>query len=126
MKICGIIAEYNPFHLGHIKQIEYVKKELGAEKVVAILSGNFTERGEPAVLNKFLRAEHAIKGGADLVIELPTVLTVANAETFAFGAVSLLNSLGVADGLCFGVESGEKEQYISLAREMNNESKEFK
>ena len=126
MKICGIIAEYNPLHLGHIKQIKYAKKELGAEKVVIILSGNFTERGEPAVLNKFLRAEHAIKGGADLVIELPTVLTVANAETFAFGAVSLLNSLGVADGLCFGVESGEKEQYISLAREMNNESKEFK
>ena len=126
MKICGIIAEYNPFHLGHMKQIEYARKVLGAEKIVVVLSGNFTERGEPAVLNKFLRAEHAIKGGADLIIELPTVLTVANAETFAFGAVSLLDSLGVADGLCFGVESGEKEQYISLAREMNNESKEFK
>ena len=126
MKICAIIAEYNPFHLGHLRQIEYVKKDLGAEKVVVILSGNFTERGEPAILNKFLRAEHAISGGADLVIELPTVLAVANAETFALGAVSLINSLGVVDGLCFGIESGEKEQYISLAKEMNNESKEFK
>lgn len=126
MKICAIIAEYNPFHLGHLKQIEYVKKNLGAEKVIVILTGNFTERGEPAILNKFLRAEHAIKGGADLVIELPAVLAVANAETFAFGAVSLINSLGVVDGLCFGVESGEKERYLSLAREMNNESKEFK
>ena len=73
MKICGIIAEYNPFHLGHLKQIEYVKNVLGAEKIVVIMSGNFTQRGSPAILDKFTRARHAILAGADLVLELPTV-----------------------------------------------------
>ncbi len=126
MKICGIIAEYNPFHLGHLKQIEYVKNVLGAEKIVVIMSGNFTQRGEVAVLNKFTRAKHAIIAGADLVIELPTVFATANAEIFAKGAINILNSLEVVDSICFGVESGCEDDYISLAKAMNNESKEFK
>lgn len=126
MKICAVIAEYNPFHLGHLKQIQYIKNTLNADKIIVLLSGNFTERGEPAVLNKFKRAKEAVLGGADLVIELPTIYATANAETFAFGAVKLIENLGVVDCLCFGVESGNKENYISLAKEMNNESKEFK
>ena len=90
------------------------------------MSGNFCQRGEPAVLDKFTRAKHAVISGADLVIELPTVFATANAEVFATGAVNLINGLGVCQGLCFGVESGEKNQYLSLAKAMNNESKEFK
>ena len=126
MKICACITEYNPFHNGHLKHVEYIKNTLGAEKLIVIMSGNFTQRGEIAVLDKFTRAKHAIIAGADLVIELPTPLATANAETFAFGAVNIINSLGVVDGLCFGVESGNAEQYIALAKALSNETKEFK
>ncbi len=126
MKICACIAEYNPLHNGHLKHIEYIKNTLGAEKLIVIMSGCFTQRGEISVLDKFTRAKHAIIAGADVVIELPTVFSTANAEIFATGAVSILNSLGVVDGLCFGVESGNSQEYISLAKAMNNESKEFK
>ena len=126
MKICACICEYNPFHLGHLKHIDYIKTVLGAEKVIVVMSGNFTQRGEPAVLDKFTRAKHAIIAGADLVIELPTVFATANAETFATGAVNLIHSLGCVDGLCFGVESGDKDAYLKLAYAMNDESKEFK
>ncbi len=126
MKICGIIAEYNPFHLGHLKQIEYVKNVLGAEKIVVIMSGGFSQRGEACVLDKFTRAKHAIKAGADLVIELPTVFATANAEIFAKGAINILNSLNTVDCICFGVESGCEDDYLSLAKAMNSESKEFK
>lgn len=126
MKICACIAEYNPFHLGHLKHIDYIKTVLGAEKIIVVMSGNFTQRGEPALLDKFTRAKHAIIAGADLVIELPTVFATANAETFATGAVNLIHSLGCVDGLCFGVESGDKDAYLKLATAMNDESKEFK
>ena len=126
MKICACIAEYNPFHLGHLKHIEYIKNELKAEKLIVIMSGNFTQRGESAILDKFTRAKHAIIAGADLVVELPTIFATANAEVFAKGAIKVINSLGVVDGICFGVESGTKEEYISLAQAMNDESKEFK
>ena len=126
MKICACIAEYNPFHLGHLKHLDYIKTELGAEKLIVIMSGNFTQRGEPAILSKFKRARQAIIAGADAVIELPTVFATANAETFAKGAVNILSDLGIETGLCFGVESGTKEDYISLATALNNESKEFK
>lgn len=126
MKICGIIAEYNPLHLGHLKQIDYIKNTLGAEKIIVIMSGNFTQRGEPALINKFTRAKTAIIAGADAVIELPTVFATANAEIFATGAVKLLNELGVVNGLCFGVESGTAEEYKSTAKAMLNETKEFK
>lgn len=126
MKICATVAEYNPFHNGHLKHIEYIKHTLKAEKLIVILSGNFTQRGEPAILDKFTRARHAVLAGADLVIELPTVFATANAESFATGAVNIINSLGVVDGLCFGVESGKSEEYLALATMMLDESKEFK
>lgn len=126
MKICAIVAEYNPFHLGHLHQIDYVKNTLNAEKIVVIMSGAFSQRGEICLLNKFTRAKHAIIAGADLVIELPTVFATANAEVFATGAINILNSLGAVDGLCFGVESGSSEEYLALAKAMLSESKEFK
>ena len=90
------------------------------------MSGNFTQRGEPAVLDKFTRARHAILAGADIVIELPTVFATANAEIFAKGAINILSGLNMDGGLCFGVESGEKLAFINLADALNNESKEFK
>lgn len=126
MKICACIAEYNPLHLGHLRHIDYMKRELNAEKIVVIMSGNFTQRGEPAVMNKYKRARQAIIAGADVVIELPTVFAIGNAETFARGAVNVLNDLNVADGLCFGAETADKDKFLTLARAMNNESKEFK
>ena len=126
MSVFGIIAEYNPLHYGHLKQIEYVKNTLKADKIIVIMSGNFTQRGEPAIINKFTRAKHAIIAGADMVIELPTVFATANAEIFARGAINILNSLNVVDAICFGVESGLKDEYVNLAKAMNNESKEFK
>jgi len=126
MKICACVAEYNPFHLGHLKHIDYMKTVLGADKIIVIMSGNFTQRGEPAVCDKFTRARWAVLSGADMVIELPTVFATANAEIFAKGAINVLGALGCVDGLCFGVESGDKEAYLSLAEAMNDESKEFK
>lgn len=126
MKVCACIAEYNPLHLGHLKHIDYIKNTLKAERIVVVMSGNFTQRGEPAILDKYTRARHAIIAGADAVIELPTVFATANAEIFAKGAVGIISSLNVADGLCFGVESGSEDEYIALARAMNDESKDFK
>ena len=126
MKIYATIAEYNPLHLGHIKHIQYMKQVLGADKIIVVMSGNFSQRGEPTVLNKFKRAKHAIIAGADLVIELPTVFACANAEGFATGAINILDSLGIVNGLCFGVESGKKEEFLQLAKYLNDESKEFK
>ncbi len=126
MKICACVAEYNPLHLGHIKHLNYMKNVLGAEKIIVIMSGNFCQRGEPAVLSKFTRAREAILAGADMVIELPTVFSIGNAETFALGSVKILNDLGVIDGLCFGVESGEKEEYLKIASSLSLESKAYK
>lgn len=105
MKIVGIIAEYNPFHSGHKYQIDYAKKELGADYCVVVMSGPFTQRGTPAIFDKYSRSSSAIKCGADLVLELPVVYATASAESFAEGAVRLLSSLGVVDTLLFGCEN---------------------
>lgn len=106
MKVFGIIAEYNPFHNGHLYQIKKVK-EAGASHIVAVMSGNFVQRGEPAFMDKFIRANLAVKCGIDLIIELPVGYAVSTAETFATGAVSILNSLGFIDILSFGSECGD-------------------
>ena len=109
MKTCGIIAEYNPFHNGHKFQIEETKRRFGATHIVAVMSGNFTQRGDVAIYDKYKRAEIALKNGVDLVIELPVAYALASAEQFALGAVSLLNSLGCVDMLSFGSECGDIE-----------------
>ena len=126
MSVCALIAEYNPFHNGHLRQINYIKNTLKADKIVVIMSGDFTQRGEPAIMDKHERANHAIKAGADLVIELPTVFATANAEIFALGAVKIISQIPAIDSICFGIESGDTESYFSLAKAMLNESKEFK
>ena len=107
MKICGIVAEYNPFHNGHKYHIEKTKELYGATHIVAVMSGNFTQRGDIAVMDKFRRAETALKNGVDLVIELPVPFALGSAEQFATGSVSLLNSLGCVDMISFGSECGD-------------------
>lgn len=109
MKTCGIIAEYNPFHNGHKYQIEETKRRFGATHIVAVMSGNFTQRGDVAIYDKYKRAEIALKNGVDLVIELPVAYALASAEQFALGAVSLLQALGCVDMLSFGSECGDIE-----------------
>ncbi len=107
MKTAGIIAEYNPFHNGHKYHIEKTKEGTGADHVVAVMSGNYVQRGETAILSKWARAETAIENGVDLVVELPTIWSIARAQDFAAGAVHILNSLGCVDVLSFGSECGD-------------------
>lgn len=109
MKTIGIIAEYNPFHLGHEYQIRQIRQNRKADCIVVVLSGDFVQRGTPAWTDKFLRAEMALSGGVDLVFELPVHYATASAEGFAYGGVSLLHSLGFVDEICFGSECGDME-----------------
>ena len=110
MKVAGIVAEYNPFHNGHAHQIERTRAAdngCGATHVVAVMSGHFVQRGEPALLPKADRVKAALRGGVDLVLELPVPWCLSSAEGFAFGAVSLLDALGCVDVLSFGSECGD-------------------
>lgn len=105
MNVVGIIAEYNPMHNGHIYNIKKAKELSNADYVIVIMSGSFTEQGNIASINKMDRAKIAIENGADMVIELPSVYAVSSAENFAYGAVNILNSLGIVTHLAFGAES---------------------
>ena len=113
MKIAAIISEYNPLHNGHIYHIEKTREKAGA--VIAVMSGNYVQRGEPAVIGKWQRAEFAVKNGIDLVIELPTPFAVSGAKSFARGAVGLIDSLGCIDYLSFGSESGKIEELENIS-----------
>lgn len=126
MKIVGLITEYNPFHNGHLYHIEAAKAITGADAVVVIMSGNFVQRGTPAILPKHLRAEAALLSGASLVIELPIYYATGSAEYFAFGAVSLLDMLGCVDFLCFGSECGDIRALEHLARIICEEPEEYR
>lgn len=116
MKTAGIIAEYNPFHKGHEYQMQYMKENLGADFVIIAMSGDFVQRGTPALFPKHLRAEMALRCGADLVLELPVSAATASAELFARSGVELLDGLGVVDELCFGSEAGETDGLMELAK----------
>ncbi|MCU6734209.1 nucleotidyltransferase [Diplocloster agilis] len=105
MKTVGIIAEYNPFHNGHLYQLQTAKEKTGADYVIVIMSGNFLQRGVPALIDKYARSRMALLNGADLVIELPVCYATGSAEYFAAGAVALLDKLHVVDDLCFGCET---------------------
>lgn len=106
MEVVGIVAEYNPFHAGHAFHLAETRRRLGECTAAAVMSGNFVQRGECAVLDKWTRARHALEGGVDLVLELPTVWAVSSAEHFAWGAVSILKEAG-ANAISFGSESGD-------------------
>lgn len=115
MKVIGIICEYNPFHLGHQKQIDRIRASFGQDAViVCLMSGNFVQRGIPAIFDKSLRAKAAIDCGADLVLELPTTYALSSAEGFAAGGVKILSP--VCDYLCFGSETGNEEILMATAR----------
>lgn len=107
MNTVGIVAEYNPFHAGHAFHIRETRRLLGDCAVVCVMSGNFVQRGECALFDKWTRARAALENGADLVLELPTVWAVSSAESFARGAVELLTATGVATHLSFGSECGD-------------------
>ena len=126
MKVLGIVAEYNPFHNGHLHHLKTSRALSGAECIVAVMSGNFTQRGEPALVDKWARTEMALLNGVDLVIELPCVYAMSSAEYFAFGAVKLLDSLGAVDTLCFGSESGSIERLTEVAIILADEPDDYK
>ncbi len=125
MRVNGIVAEYNPFHNGHSYQLYDAKRQTGADYTVVVMSGNFTQRGEPALLDKYSRTEMALKNGADLVLELPVLYSVSSAEYFAIGAVALLDKLGVVDWLCFGSECGDIHKLGQLADILLDEPEEY-
>lgn len=126
MKVTGIIAEYNPFHRGHKYQIDYCKKELGADYVIVAMSGDYVQRGTPALLSKHVRAEMALRCGADLVLEMPVSVSTASAEAFAMDGVSMLDGLHVVDELCFGSEYGEISALQELAEILVKEPEEYR
>ncbi|MBR7185877.1 MAG: nucleotidyltransferase family protein [Clostridia bacterium] len=126
MKICAVICEYNPFHNGHRYQLEEIRRLSGCDKILCIMSGNFTQRGDAAVFGKYTRARHAVMSGADAVIELPAAFATAPAELFARGAVHILASIPAVKVLAFGSESGNAEDFLRAARAMLHEDKAFR
>lgn len=115
MKVTGIIAEYNPFHNGHLYQIQQVREKQQADYIVVVMSGDFMQRGTPALCNKYARAKMALSCGADLVLELPTLWATASAEYFAAAGIALLDQLGVTDSVCFGAECDELSLLTRIA-----------
>jgi predicted nucleotidyltransferase len=126
MKVLGIISEYNPFHKGHLYHLEESKKRTGADFVVSVMSGNFVQRGEPAIADKWTRAHCAVDCGVDLVLELPFVFACNSAEYFAYGGLSVLEGLGCVDCISFGSESGDIEELKEIAKILVNEPEELK
>lgn len=116
MSILGIIVEYNPLHNGHIYHIKNAKLQSKSDSVVAVMSGNFVQRGEPAIIDKWERTKMALYSGVDLIIELPVVYSTSTAENFAYGAIKLLDSLTVIDYLCFGSEYGSLDKLSEIAK----------
>ncbi len=126
MKTVGIIAEYNPFHNGHAYHIRKAKELTGADYCIVVMSGDFVQRGAPAMMDKYLRTRIALMNGADLVLELPAYYALGSAEYFAGGAVTLLDKLSVVDNLCFGSECGDVELLTTFARLLLHEDEVFK
>lgn len=114
MKVSGIVCEYNPFHNGHLHHIEQTRKN-GADRIICVMSGNFVQRGDVAILDKFTRAELAVMSGADLVIELPVQYCLSSAENFASAAVFLLENTGIVNEISFGSESGNIQDLINAS-----------
>ncbi len=123
--ILGIVSEYNPFHNGHLHHLEVSKQITKTDFSVVVMSGNFVQRGDTSLINKWVKTEMALKAGIDLVIELPTVYAISSAENFADGAIKILNSLGVVDFVSFGSEIGEITPLNDIANILYREPKEF-
>ena len=125
MRTVGVIVEYNPMHNGHVYHVQQSKRVTGADAVVAVMSGHFLQRGEPAVCDKWTRAEMALAQGVDLVLELPVAYAVQPAEWFGFGAVATLEATGVVDALCFGSEIGDAAALQAAAERLADEPAAF-
>jgi len=126
LKILGIIVEYNPLHNGHLYHLFKAKEITGADYVVAVMSGNFLQRGEPAIINKWARTKMALNAGVDLIIELPFVFSTQDANGFSFGAVKLFDSLQIIDYLCFGCETNNLNILCPISNFLNIEPQEYK
>ena len=124
-RVLGIIAEYNPFHNGHLYHIARTKQETNAQYIVAVISGNFVQRGNTSIVNKWVKARMALLNGVDLVIELPTVYSISSAENFAEGAIKIFNSLGVVDTVSFGMEASDISTLNNIANVLYSEPKEY-
>lgn len=124
-KVLGIIAEYNPFHNGHLYHLTESKKAVNAGYTVAIMSGNFVQRGDTSLTNKWIKTKMALQNGVDLVIELPTIYSVSSAENFASGSIKILNSLKIVDYLSFGTELCDVNLLNEFAEVLHTEPKEY-
>lgn len=125
MKTAGVITEYNPFHNGHKYQLEQIKKQTGSDYIIVVMSGNFVQRGQPAIIDKYSRTRMALECGADLVLEMPVVCATASAEYFAAGGIEVLKNTGVVDTLCYGVETVDHDMAKSVADVLKNPPEEY-
>ena len=125
-KVLGIIAEYNPFHLGHLYHLKKSIENTNAKYTVILMGGNFTQRGDCSIINKWAKTSMALQNGADLVIELPVVYNISSAENFAEGAIKILNELKIVDYLSFGAETDDINSLIEISQILFEEPKEFK
>ena len=125
-KVLGIVAEYNPFHNGHLYHLQKSKELTGCDYSVAVISGNFTQRGSTSIIDKWSKTEMAILNGIDLVIELPTLYAISSAENFADGAIKILNSLGIIDYISFGAETDNIEVLENISDILYNEPDKYK
>lgn len=124
MKAVGIVVEYNPFHNGHLFHLEKTREVANADIVIAVMSGQFLQRGEPALLPKWTRAEMAILAGVDIVVELPYQFATQKADTFAHGAISILGAIG-CESVCFGSESGHMEHFYATLNFLEKNKEEY-
>ena len=124
MKVCGVIAEFNPFHQGHAYLLEQARKQIGADVMVVVMSGNWVQRGEPAIEQKWSRAKAALHHGADVVIEMPTAVSCQSTDLFAKGAVEILQKVG-CDSLAFGSEGGDENFFKAAVSQRQAIEKEI-
>ena len=125
MKACGIVAEYNPLHTGHVYQMNKARQISQADCIIVVMSGNFVQRGEPAVIDKYARTRAALKAGADIVFELPVYYALSSAENFAKGSVLTLNEMKAAS-ICFGAETDNADCLTKISHAIISESPEYK
>lgn len=125
-KVLGIVAEYNPFHNGHLYHLEKSKKDTGSNYTVAIISGNFSQRGSTSLIDKWSKAECALQCGIDLVLELPVLYAISSAENFALGAIKIFDALKIVDSISFGAETNDIEILDKCADVLYHEPREYK
>lgn len=124
MRACGLIVEYNPLHNGHLYHIHEAKNYSKSDCIIAVMSGSFLQRGEPAIIDKFHRTRAALENGVDILLELPYAYSVQNSDIFAKGAVNILNLIGV-NSICFGSESGNIHQFISSYHKLREKKTDY-